>query len=175
MLSFDGAVTDASFFFDLDKSLKRNHKYFYQIQFQLLLCDFQKCDFIVWTHNWLHILEVERDDIFNANKLLVVENFYMKNMLSELLMRKLEYFENKIFDGEKEKYYCYCESIYNEDETWIGCDSETSKWEWFHLTRVNLKRVPKGNWYYPVCRKKRKSYNKDNENCKKKWVTQANL
>ena len=78
----------------------------------------------------------------------------MKNILSELLMRKLEYFEKKKFDGENEKYYCYCESIYNEDETWIGCDSETSKWEWFHLTRVNLKRVPKANWYYPVCRKK---------------------
>ena len=62
----------------------------------------------------------------------------MKNILSELLMRKLEYFEKKKFDGEKEKYYCYCESIYNEDETWIGCDSETSKWEWFHLTRVKV-------------------------------------
>ena len=89
----------------------------------------------------------------------------MKNILSELLTRKLEDFEKKKFDGEKEKHYCYYKSIYNEHETWIGCDSETCKWEWFYLTCVNLKRVPKGNWYCPVCRKKRKSYNKENENC----------
>ena len=85
---------------------------------------------------------------------MVVENFYMKNILPELLARKLENFEKKKLDGEKEKHYRYCKSIYNEDETWIGCDSVTCKCEWFHLTCVNLKHVPKGNWYCPVRRKK---------------------
>ena len=79
----------------------------------------------------------------------------MKNILPELLTRKLENFEKKNFDGEKEKHYRYCKSIYNKDETWIGCDSETCKWEWFHLTCINLKGIPKGNWYCPVCRKKK--------------------
>ena len=54
-----------------------------------------------------------------------MENFYIKNNLPELLTRKLENFEKKKIDGEKEKHYCYC--IYNEDETWNGCDSETCK------------------------------------------------
>ena len=31
MLSLEDAVTDTSFFLDSDKSLKKNHKYFYQI------------------------------------------------------------------------------------------------------------------------------------------------
>ena len=140
-------------FFRFGWKFEENHKYFYQIQFQLFVCEFQKCDFIVWTRNWLNILEIERD-IFIANKLLIAENFYMKNILPELLTRTLENFEKKKVDGEKEKHYCYCESIYNEDGTWIGCDSETCKWEWFHLTCVSLKRVPKGNWHCPVCRKK---------------------
>ena len=54
-----------------------------------------------------------------------MENFYIKNNLPELLTRKLENFEKKKIDDEKEKHYCYC--IYNDDETWIGCDSETCK------------------------------------------------
>ena len=53
-----------------------------------------KCDFIVWTRNWLNILEIERD-IFIANKLLVAENFYMKNILPELLTRKPETLKGK--------------------------------------------------------------------------------
>ena len=145
------------FFLDLDKSLKRNHKYFYQIQFQLFVCDFQKCDFIVWTPNWLHVLEIERDEVFIANKLLVVETVFLKNILPEFLTRKLKNFGKKKFNGEKEKYYCYSKSIYNKDETWFVCDCKTCKWEKFHLTCVVLKRVPKSNWYCPVCRKKRKS------------------
>ena len=82
---------------------------------------------------WLYCLDTwlvtyignRKDDTFIANKLQVVENFYIKNNLPELLTRKLENFEKKKIDGEKEKHYCYC--IYNEDETWIGCDSETCK------------------------------------------------
>ena len=35
----------------------------------------------------------------------------MKNILPELLTRKLENFEKKKFDGKKEKHYCYCKSI----------------------------------------------------------------
>ena len=173
VLSLGDAVTDISFFLDSDKSLKRNHKYFYQVQFWLHVGDFQKCDFIVWTPNWLHIFKIERDDIFIANTLLVVEKVCMKNILSELLTRKLETFEKKKFDGENEKHYCSCKNIYNEDETWIGCDSDTCKWEWFHLTCFNLKRVPKGNWYCPVRRKKgsekkiakRKRWHRSIHNC----------
>ena len=138
----------------------------------MFICDCQKCDFIVWTPNWLHILEIEKDDIFIANKLLVVENFCMKNILPELLTRKLENFEKKKFDEEKEKHYCYCKSIYNKDETWIGWDSETCKWEWFHLTCINLKRIPKGNWYCPVCRKKESHTTKKMETEKRKrWIS----
>ena len=99
-------------------------------------------------------MTIERDDIFIANTLLVVEKVCMKNILPELLTRKLENFEKKKFDGEKEKHYCYCKNIYNEDETWIGCDSDTCKWEWFHLTCFNLKRVPKGNWIVQYVEKK---------------------
>ena len=41
----------------------------------------------------------------------------MKDILPALLTRKLENVEKKKVDGEKEKHYRYCKSIYNEDET----------------------------------------------------------
>ena len=83
------------------------------------------------------------------------KTFIWKIFCQNCWKKKLENFEKKKFNGEKEKHYCHCKSIYNEDETWIGCDSEISKWEWFHLlTCINLKQVPKGNWYCPACRKK---------------------
>ncbi|XP_057290910.1 uncharacterized protein LOC130613608 [Hydractinia symbiolongicarpus] len=54
-----------------------------------------------------------------------------------------------------EKMYCLCQ--YNpNDETFIGCDSTSCKHEWFHLSCVKLKRVPKGSWYCLLCRKARK-------------------
>ena len=163
------------FFLDLDKSLKRNHKYFYQIQFQLFVCDFQKCDFIVWTPNWLHILEIERGAIFVANKLLVVENFYMKNILPELLTRKLENFEKKKFDGKKEKHYCYCKSILMKMKHGSVVTLRHVNGSGFILHALTLNESPKVTGVVQYIEiKKRKSYNKENEICKKKRVTQAN-
>ena len=57
---------------------------------------------------------------------------------------------------QTEKIYCFCKSVYNDDEILIGCDSVDYKWEWFNLFCVKLKRVPKGNWYCPVCCKGKK-------------------
>ena len=37
----------------------------------------------------------------------------------------------------------------------IGCDSEKSKWKWFHLQHGNLKQVPRNNWHCPVCGKEK--------------------
>ena len=51
--------------------------------------------------------------------------------------------KEKKIDREKENHYCYFKSIYNEDKTWIGCHSETCKWEWFHLASVTLNESPK--------------------------------
>ena len=53
---------------------------------------------------------------------------------------------------QKDKLYCFCNSPYSSDEAWIGCDSEKCKREWFHLSWVNLKRVPRNNCHCPVCR-----------------------
>ena len=71
-----------------------------------------------------------------ANLLETLQNFYIHNILPEGLTRKIENSAPKIFDGQKDKLYCFCNSPYSSDETWIGCNSEKCKWEWFHLSFV---------------------------------------
>ena len=38
-------------------------------------------------------------------------------------------------------------------EEMIGCDNVECSIEWFHMKCLKLKRVPKGKWYCPDCRK----------------------
>ena len=84
-----------------------------------------------------------------------LQNFYIQNILPEVLTRKIENSTPKIFVGQKDKLYCFCDSPYSSDETWTHCDSKKCKWEWFHLSCVNLKRVPRNNWYCRVCHKEK--------------------
>ena len=58
---------------------------------------------------------------FMANVLGTLQNFYIQNILPEVLTRKIENSAPKIFDGQKDKLYCFCNSPYSSDETWIGC------------------------------------------------------
>ena len=48
-LNIDEAVTDTDFFIDAKKNLKKDHKYYAQVQCQLLVCNLKKCGFVVWT------------------------------------------------------------------------------------------------------------------------------
>ena len=124
------------------KIFKKDRKYFAQVQCQLFVCNFEKCDFVVRTPLWLRIIEIERDVQFMTNVLGTFQSFYIQKILSESLTRKTENSVSKIFDGQKDKLYCFCNSPYSSDETWIGCDSEKCKWEWFNLFCENVTRVP---------------------------------
>ena len=82
------------FFIDANKNLKKDHKYYAQVQCLLFLCNFEKCDLVVthqWTPRWLHITEIEKDVQLMTNVLGTLQNFYIKNIfiLSEVLTRKI--------------------------------------------------------------------------------------
>ena len=121
-LNIDEAVTNTDIFIYAKKNVIKDHKYYAQVQYQLFVCNFEKCDFVVWTPMWLHITEIERDVQFMTNVLGTLQKFYIQNILPELLTRKIENSAPKIFDGQKDKQYCFCKSPYSSDKTWIGCD-----------------------------------------------------
>ena len=148
---------DSSFFLSEDKKLKRGHKYYTQIQMQLHICQVKECDFVVWTPKWIFWTTISLDDEFIKSSVPVLAKFYQTHVVPELLTREIEQsYGKKAPQSQDEKLYCYCQSREaDSDEKWIGCDSDHCNFEWFHLSCVKMKRVPKKSWYCPECRKQK--------------------
>lgn len=52
-------------------------------------------------------------------------------------------------DQEDEQVYCFCQKLsYGE---MVGCDNEDCRYQWFHLSCVNLKPPLPDQWYCPEC------------------------
>lgn len=60
---------------DGDLKLDKNHSYYYQIQCQLHICEFQLCYFVVWNPEELDVEEINRDDSFFTELLPAVDRF----------------------------------------------------------------------------------------------------
>ena len=48
-----------------------------------------------------------------------------------------------------------------EDEM-ITCEDNSCKIFWFHFKSMPIKKIPKGKWLCPECRRERKIINKEN-------------
>ena len=73
---------------------------------------------------WLHVAEIERDVQFMKNVLEALQTFYIQNILPEFLTREIENLALKVFDAQKDKLYCFCNSLYLSDKTRSGCYSK---------------------------------------------------
>ena len=73
---------------------------------------------------WLHVAEIERDVQFMKNVLEALQTFYIQNILPEFLTRKIENLALKVFDAQKDKLYCFCNSLHFSDKTRSGCYSK---------------------------------------------------
>ncbi|CAB4002476.1 Inhibitor of growth 5 [Paramuricea clavata] len=156
------AANDKSFCLDCELNLKQGHKYYIQIQIQLFVFDLQECEFIVWTPQWMHREIVSYNGEFIKNSIPVIEQFFKRYIIAELLIRRLE--NKDELPVPTRKHYCVCISEYTySSETWIGCDSKNCKGEWFHYKCVGVKRPPKGCWYWPSCKKSKGKKRKHKE------------
>ena len=71
-------------FTDNKGMLKKNHKYYYQIQTQLHTSGYTWCDFVIWTPAGLHIERIDRDDTFFNNHVLTkLDHFYANHWTKE--------------------------------------------------------------------------------------------
>ena len=53
--------------------------------------------------------------------------------------------------SSNEHTFCYCNGP--EEGDMIACDNETCSIEWFHMTCLKIRSIPKGKWFCPDCRK----------------------
>ena len=146
-------------------SLKKDHDYMYQVQTQLHVCDVDYVDFVVWTKNDTFIERIEGEpDIWNE----ILQNskeFFYKAVLPELIAKfyskslsetSIQASGNQISDSSQVPVYCYCKQPEDIDDM-IACDNENCEIMWFHLGCIKMKKVPKGKWYCPDCRRKKPS------------------
>ena len=68
--------------FQLDRSLS----YYYQVQCQLnIICEVNKCYFLVWSPDEMHVEEVESDSELYTALLPAVDEFVIKSTLPEVI------------------------------------------------------------------------------------------
>ncbi len=130
------------------------------------LCDLNYADFIIWRESELVVIRIERDFVFLEEALHKAEEFFKYGVLPELLARWYTTHstasntdvtgdaDSIVVGSSPEKQYCYCKE--EKDSLLICCDGQNCSIEWFHVECLKLKRVPKGKWFCPDCRKIKK-------------------
>ncbi|KAK0139216.1 hypothetical protein N1851_024143 [Merluccius polli] len=85
-----GSSDDTDFCLDKSFHLKKNHKYYHQVQLHMFVCGVQYCDFVIWTQRDLVITRVARDEEMLYTFLPIAEQFFRQSILPELLTRSMD-------------------------------------------------------------------------------------
>ena len=157
--SMKSAILDKDFYITTSYQLKEKHQYYAQVQLQMHVCDVQYVDFFIWTPVDCLLTRVERNSHFIEQMLIQFESFWRFSILPELLTRRLEY-QQSTKNGTSASVttvsgdtFCICRSTDDSGEM-VACDSCDM---WYHLTCLNLKRLPTAKtWYCKECREKKK-------------------
>ena len=143
--------------------LKTTHSYFYQVQAQIKLCDVVFCDFVMWNEKQLFVQRITPDNNFIQSAFDKATEFFKVGILPELLgnwySRVPTYAlvapdhedASSRVPADSEQLWCFCQQP--ESGEMIACDYAQCPILWFHTACVQIKRIPKGNWYCPECRK----------------------
>ena len=138
--------------FPLDKSgqIKKDHRYYAQVQGQLLILDMNFCDFFIWTPLWntnvanTLLVRVDHDADFISEMNKKLKDYFFTILLPEIVTRR-----NDVCLDNKQKNYCICNRPCFEPM--IACDRPNCKVEWYHYACVKVTRAPKGSWICPPC------------------------
>ena len=146
----DDALCDRSYFLKEFETgtirLSPLHKYYYQVQAQMSICNTSYCDFVCWTTKGIFVERLTKDENFVTSKLPRFKRFFCEYLLPEILTRKLE---SEEFPTGSDVLYCICRKP--EAGRMVACDNENCTIQWFHFKCVGLKRAPVGNWYCTYC------------------------
>ena len=131
-------------FFLYQHGLIQSNRYYTQVQGQLMVCEKDFCDFVVWTPKGIFIQRIFMDSAFRERLIKKLTTFYVEQFLPELMTRHLQ-----CAASANTNVYCFCQK--EEHGKMIQCENPTCKYGWFHFSCIDLKRPPKGSWYCPEC------------------------
>ena len=143
------ALTDRNYCLN-ENGLKSNHKYYCQVQTQLLVTNSEICHFVVWTPVAFAVMQVRRDQKYIDTILEKAQQFVKLHLVPELISQKLKFAseDDECFtDG---KQLCSCgKPGYGK---MIACYNDDCTVDKFHYACVNIKRKPRGPWFCPECK-----------------------
>ena len=129
--------------------LKKSHKYYCQIQTQMLVTESHKCHFVVWTPVDFVIVEIPRDELYINNILIKVKQFVKMHLIPELICKKLKYMDDESEIIGSDRLWCICRKP--RFGKMISCHNDDCTIEWFHYSCVGIKRKPANAWFCPQC------------------------
>lgn len=179
-------------FLNADKTLKREHKYMYQVQTQLLVSNKDYCDFAVWTEKECSIQRIipdqekideiiKKSHVYFSEVILpeIVGNLFTREVEEKTRIPTLSAVKetsastsnesggvkqksvlqpatvNQATSGDNLLIICLCQKEYDDEaDDVIGCDDQNCPYIWLHFKCVNIKRVPKGAYFCPQCKKR---------------------
>ena len=87
-------ISDSTFYlqhFSDQLKLDARHKYYYQVQMQISICEVNYCNFVVWTLASMVTIRVYRNEAFFHQIQPSLWLFFEKHILPELLTRSLQH------------------------------------------------------------------------------------
>uniref|UniRef100_A0A1X7SP42 PHD-type domain-containing protein n=1 Tax=Amphimedon queenslandica TaxID=400682 RepID=A0A1X7SP42_AMPQE len=158
-------VAEGSFFLKDDGEslfLDIYHSYYFQVQAQIKFSCVSYCDFVVWTNKSLFIQRVYPDEPFISTVLEVANSFVKVGILPEIIGKhysKIPVITSTLCEpvqdnemSDQDRLWCYCQEPEDEREM-ICCDEHTCRIQWFHVSCLHIRQIPKGKWYCPDCRR----------------------
>ena len=135
------------------------------MQCQLGISGVEKCFFVVWTTNSVHIEEIQLDVSFFEANVTIANTLVEKAVLPEIigcwftkpreeLVVASEHTQTSSMrpaEVNNEGTYCYCNG--KDDGTkMICCDNDNCcSGQWFHYRCIGIKRAPHGKWFCNEC------------------------
>ncbi|XP_065664036.1 uncharacterized protein LOC101237261 isoform X2 [Hydra vulgaris] len=138
--------------------LKKDHKYYFQVQLEIRVTLSQYCDFMIWTPTEFLVIRIKPEVDFIDEVLKKVTMFWEQEILPELLTQRIETTKlkkpnKKCSSPKKQTLYCICKRPYCLSDDMVACDDCDN---WFHPSCIGLKKLPKKKaWYCKECRKKK--------------------
>ncbi len=83
-------ISDPNFYLDSDNKLKKSHRYYTQVQFQMYACGKAFCDFVVYTQKSVMWQRVLYDHDFVNAVVRKYAEFAVNDLVPELVQHKLQ-------------------------------------------------------------------------------------
>ena len=146
--SLDGWQNDKNFPIDESLEMKQDHKYYFQIQLQMDLCQAGFGYFFIYSGGSKEgiLCIVPKNEHFVKELKATLQEKFFNFILPEVICRKMD---DKL-DHDR-SLYCVCRRP--KFGHMIFCENETCKTKCYHYTCLDIARHPKGPWFCNDCKK----------------------